>query len=121
MILPLPAESREEEDADEEDQQTSTDNASKHKSDHSTLLLSTTLADRKRTLVRRDDGIEKRLFLRCGRCRVVMGYFLDGVHFTAAQPGRVVYLLPGSLMETESMGEEERLRAMDREWSSWSA
>ncbi|KKZ60369.1 hypothetical protein EMCG_04884 [[Emmonsia] crescens] len=46
-----------------------------------TILLSTTIPDRKPTMIRREDGFEKRLLLRCGRCRVVMGYALDDVHF----------------------------------------
>jgi hypothetical protein len=116
IILPLPAEPEEEEEIEEE----GTARKARSQHQHATLLLSTTLADRKPTLVRRDDGIEKRLFLRCGRCRVPVGYFLDGVHFPAGDQGKVVYLLPGALMDTDSMGEEDRLKAMDREWSSWS-
>jgi hypothetical protein len=49
--------------------------------DHYTILLSTTLPDRKPVIIRRHDGFEKRLMLRCGRCRVVMGYLLDEAHF----------------------------------------
>ncbi|PGH09234.1 hypothetical protein AJ80_07711 [Polytolypa hystricis UAMH7299] len=48
---------------------------------HTTLLLSTTHPDRKPVIIRRSDGFEKRLCLRCGRCRVVVGYVLDEVHF----------------------------------------
>jgi len=55
--------------------------------DHYTILLSTTLPDRKPVIIRRQDGFEKRLLLRCGRCRVVMGYLLDEVHFPARMPG----------------------------------
>ncbi|EEQ91254.1 uncharacterized protein BDCG_06374 [Blastomyces dermatitidis ER-3] len=51
---------------------------------HYTILLSTTIPDRKPTMIRREDGFEKRLLLRCGRCRVVMGYALDEIHFAAA-------------------------------------
>ncbi|KAF7125364.1 hypothetical protein CNMCM5793_001542 [Aspergillus hiratsukae] len=109
----------------------------KRKQKHTTILLSTTLPDRKPTLIRREDGFEKRRFVRCGRCRVVVGYFLDAVHFpipgTITQNGRedggegegieqeprVVYLLPGALIETEDMGDEEKMGVMDREWSGW--
>lgn len=96
------------------------------------ILLSTALPDRRAMLVRREDGFEKRTMLRCGRCRVVVGYFLDGVHFsgtgtgtgTGPEPGpgastEVVYLLPGALMETGIMGDEERMKELDREWSEW--
>lgn len=90
---------------------------------HSTLLLSTTLPDRKPTLVRREDGIEKRLFLRCGRCRVVVGYFLDPVHFPGSsgldEKAKVVYLLPGGMMETNVMGDEEGMAVLDRQWRGW--
>ncbi|KAL4775926.1 hypothetical protein BDW60DRAFT_104178 [Aspergillus nidulans var. acristatus] len=108
---------------------------------HYTILLATNSRDRKPTLIRRSDGFEKRFFLRCGRCRVPVGYFLDEVHFpvsgglkgAAAGPGldsagvqggeegqdRAVYLLPGALMETEIMSDEEKMKAIDREWGQW--
>ena len=87
------------------------------------ILLSTTLPDRRAMLVRREDGFEKRTMLRCGRCRVVVGYFLDGVHFGAATATGTatgtVYLLPGALTETGTMGDEETKKGLDREWSAW--
>ncbi|OGM50840.1 hypothetical protein ABOM_000591 [Aspergillus bombycis] len=104
--------------------------------EHYSILLSTTVPDRKATLVRREDGFEKRLFLRCGRCRVVVGYFLDGVLFpmtSVAAPAsggdgeegerkeKVVYLLPGALVETGAMGDEAALKGVDDEWRGWSA
>lgn len=95
--------------------------------DHITLLLSTTIPDRRATLIRREDGIEKRILLRCGRCRVVVGYYLDKVHWgTQAQQdegegeGEVkppaVYILPGALVGTEGMGGEG---VGEREWRGW--
>lgn len=109
IILPLPSEPAD-----------PTEDEPGGQNQHSTLLLSTTIPDRKPTLVRREDGIEKRIFLRCGRCRVVVGYFLDEVHFPSdiEDRGKVVYLLPGGLMETEAMGDEDRLKATDREWAA---
>ncbi|KAL2847463.1 hypothetical protein BJY01DRAFT_246830 [Aspergillus pseudoustus] len=110
---------------------TQTEGEAEKTTKHYTILLSTTIRDRKPTIVRRTDGFEKRFFFRCGRCRLVMGYFLDDVHFpaegglvsgnTAEGEGedRAVYLLPGSLMETEIMSDEEKLKAVDREWSAW--
>ncbi|GIJ91301.1 hypothetical protein Asppvi_010266 [Aspergillus pseudoviridinutans] len=145
LILPLPR-ADEDEDDDAEPDAAEPNRAEKtegegeeqgarkrRKQKHYTILLATTLPDRKATLVRREDGFEKRRFLRCGRCRVVVGYFLDAVHFPVApgkgedtvegeetdQEPRAVYLLPGALMETEIMGDEEKMRAMDREWSEW--
>ncbi|KAL4945221.1 hypothetical protein BDV06DRAFT_185182, partial [Aspergillus oleicola] len=35
---------------------------------HYTILLSSSTRDKKPTLIRREDGFEKRVFLRCGRC-----------------------------------------------------
>ncbi len=73
-----------------------------------------------------------------------MGYFLDEVHFPAegglkalesglneagekireedqreSGEDRAVYLLPGALMETEIMSDEEKMRSVDREWADW--
>ncbi|KAF4161568.1 hypothetical protein CNMCM6069_003474 [Aspergillus lentulus] len=152
LILPLPHADEDEDDDDEEEPDATTSpepnrtertesegqddrQRRKQKQKHYTILLSTTLPDRKATLIRREDGFEKRRFLRCGRCRVVVGYFLDAVHFPVAhgkgedvgevegadQEPRVVYLLPGALMETEIMSDEEKMQAMDREWSEWIA
>lgn len=81
---------------------------------HTTLLLSTLIPDRRPTLIRRKDGFEKRLSLRCGRCRVIVGYHLDGVHYEGQElKERPVYLLPGAVIETEKMGQEEG------EWRGW--
>lgn len=100
---------------------------------HYTILLSTTLPDRKHTVIRREDGFEKRLLLRCGRCRVVVGYVLDEEAHrirpstTAAatdgdedkEEGRekVVYLLPGSLVGTEDMDDDVKVEK--EEWAKW--
>lgn len=98
---------------------------------HATLLLSTTIPDRRATLIRREDGIEKRILLRCGRCRVIVGYHLDRVHWASAGAGRekekergdedeerppAVYLLPGAVVETEKMGGEG---VGEKEWRAW--
>ncbi|KAB8266096.1 hypothetical protein BDV32DRAFT_143828 [Aspergillus pseudonomiae] len=123
LILPLPT-------------STTPEDSDPNRQEHYTILLSTTVPDRKATLVRREDGFEKRLFLRCGRCRVVVGYFLDGVLFpmtsvaASASVGegeegerkeKVVYLLPGALVETGAMGDEGRLKGFDDEWRGWRA
>ncbi|KAJ0415750.1 hypothetical protein BJY00DRAFT_317573 [Aspergillus carlsbadensis] len=99
---------------------------------HYTILLSTTIRDRKPSILRCADGFEKRYLFRCGRCRLVMGYFLDEVHFPEkggllseseevkeAGEDRAVYLLPGALTETEIMSDEDKLQAVDREWTAW--
>src|SRR3954447_19684738 len=45
--------------------------------DFGSSLLLARMQDRKPTMVRREDGFEKRVLLRCGRCRLVVGYKLD--------------------------------------------
>lgn len=120
LILPLPRTTN-----DDEDETDQNDRVKGVK--HYSILLSTSIPDRKATLVRREDGFEKRLFLRCGRCRVVVGYFLDDVHFPGhtenngdeGAGAKVVYLLPGGLVETGIMGDEEKIKAMDQEWGGW--
>ena len=108
------------------------------------LLLATT-QDRKPMMVRREDGFEKRVLLRCGRCRLVVGYKLDGAHFGTeaveavgkstggeqgpgdAEEGRktrtgdegmeVVYLLPGGLMSSEDLKSGKTPEVV--EWREW--
>jgi len=120
---------------------TSTDKP-ESKTTHTTLLLSTTLPDRRATLIRREDGIEKRILLRCGRCRVVMGYYLDEVHWankgmsstnantdanaedaeneneTEAERPPAVYILPGAVVETDEMGDKNG-GVGEMEWRTW--
>jgi phage FluMu protein Com len=105
---------------------------------HVTILLSTTLPDRRATLIRREDGIEKRILLRCGRCRVVVGYYLDRIHWEGTSQAQkekekaigedseeeggdeerppAMYVLPGSLVETEDMDGEG---VGGKEWRVW--
>ncbi|KAI9828497.1 MAG: hypothetical protein M1826_006034 [Phylliscum demangeonii] len=81
-------------------------------------MLLSTMVDRRPVLVQREDGFDKRWLWRCGRCRVVVGYELDGLHFVDAaggaadgggsrregqERGKIVYLLPGGLVGTEDM------------------
>ncbi|KAJ5722796.1 hypothetical protein N7488_000831 [Penicillium malachiteum] len=124
IILPLEHQSHEEPEEESKSQLSAK---------HLSLLLSTTIPDRRATLIRREDGIEKRILLRCGRCRVIMGYFLDDVHYPPStisranddedeegfsRPGknaRAVYILPGAVSLTEDM---EGGRS-DREWIGW--
>lgn len=101
------------------------------------LLLSTT-QDRKSTMVRREDGFEKRTLLRCGRCRLVVGYKLDPVHFGPTESGlagrelgdvgeegdadenvETVYLLPGGLISSESLKNGKILEVVD--WKEYDA
>lgn len=129
-------------EAEQDQQQGSTsksisNSVSKGKTKHTTLLLSTTIPDKRATLIRREDGIEKRILLRCGRCRVVVGYYLDKVHWDSHTSKRIgigagedvgegdeerppaVYVLPGALVETEGMGGSGGGVVGEREWRGW--
>jgi hypothetical protein len=61
--------------------------------------------ERKPLVIRREDGFEKRVLLRCSRCRLVIGYQLDETHFECSDVNadEVIYLLPGSVVETNDM------------------
>ncbi|KFY29179.1 hypothetical protein V493_02502 [Pseudogymnoascus sp. VKM F-4281 (FW-2241)] len=86
--------------------------------------------DRRITTIRREDGFEKRILWRCGRCRVVVGYELDPSHFETAVAGggggdaeegssatrresggigRVLYILPGWVQSTEHMASGKKI------------
>lgn len=69
-----------------------------------TILLSM-VTDPRPTIVRREDGFEKRYLHRCGRCRLVLGYELDESHFPAdgKEKVKVLYVLPSGMMSTEVM------------------
>ena len=64
-------------------------------------------------VVRCEDGFEKRWLVRCGRCRLVVGFELGWEQFekgtggaTGDEEGRredVVYVLPGAMVSTEDM------------------
>lgn len=68
-------------------------------------VLQNLIADRQPTVIRRDDGFEKRTLLRCQRCKLVIGYRLDKAQFKNAddQAQDVVYILPGAVSLTEDM------------------
>lgn len=96
---------------------------------HYTIPLSTLLPDQTPIIIRREDGFEKRILLRCGRCRVVVGYKLcdaagstteaedidvdvddedeeDSEELGLTRGGKgekAIYLLPGSIVGTEDL------------------
>jgi len=84
--------------------------------------------DHRATIVRREDGFEKRYLWRCGRCRIVVGYELDPEHYEnvqfdegqGAESGDVsaegrrertktLYVLPGWIMSTEQMAAGKKI------------
>jgi hypothetical protein len=64
------------------------------------------LQDTKSTMIRREDGFERRLAYRCSRCAVTVGYEILGVERAEDAEGhaaKIVYLLPAGLVSTEVM------------------
>ncbi|KAK6496505.1 hypothetical protein TWF481_002521 [Arthrobotrys musiformis] len=84
-----------------------------------TLLLSS-IRDRRPCVIRREDGFEKRLLWRCGRCRLIFGYQIydesleelskgggDEPHKerkSLSNKNYYVYILPGGLTTAAGMG-----------------
>lgn len=80
------------------------------------MLLGLT-ADRKITIIRREDGFEKRILHRCTRCKLVVGYELEsqkeavdldgsarkGKGKEEEYSGRTIYLLPAGIISTDVM------------------
>jgi hypothetical protein len=94
-----------------------------------TLLLGIA-PDKKVTVMRREDGFEKRVLYRCSRCRLVVGYELqtqtqiqgDGMDLDKGKgrdgyDGKVIYLLPAGIMSTGVMmgGEGKKVGEEDVE------
>lgn len=74
---------------------------------HYASLLNSTM-ESKPSIIRREDGFEKRYIRNCARCKCAVGYQLDKSQFEEmkGESGRredVVYLLPGGLQSTEDM------------------
>jgi len=70
--------------------------------------LANTSIDTKPTVIRLEDGLEKRYFHKCGRCGLSIAYSLDKSQFddTKTSSGAredVVFLIPGGLVDTENM------------------
>ncbi|CAG8971004.1 hypothetical protein HYALB_00007674 [Hymenoscyphus albidus] len=95
-----------------------------------TILLSLT-PESKPTLIRREDGFEKRNLYRCSRCRVVVGYGIanaeggmeDTMEVDGEQgggeggeyEGKVIYILNGGVQSTEVMMKGRKIREEDVE------
>ena len=70
------------------------------------VLSGSTTDEDKPVVLKLEDGFEKRYGVRCRRCELQIGYYLDKNQFEDAETGArldVLYLLPGSLMSTENM------------------
>ena len=70
--------------------------------------LANTITDDKPTVIRLEDGFEKRYFHKCGRCELSIAYSLDKSQFddtktSSGARGDVAFLIPGGLVSTEDM------------------
>lgn len=80
----------------------------------STLLLGV-VKDTKPVIVRRQDGFEKRVFSRCSRCALVVGYEIlnaggEDTDISTGKgenpyTGKIIYILPAGLVSTERMSD----------------
>ncbi|GAB7348324.1 hypothetical protein MBLNU459_g6300t1 [Dothideomycetes sp. NU459] len=81
---------------------------------HHASMLNTSI-DSKPTVIRREDGFEKRYFHRCARCDLMVAYQLDKSHYEGeaghGANDTVVYLLPGGLQTTEDMKDGKSMEA----------
>ncbi|KAL3428486.1 hypothetical protein PVAG01_01995 [Phlyctema vagabunda] len=75
-------------------------------------------AHAKAVTVRKDDGFERRVVWRCGRCRVVVGYEVVNQELdervrreevSAGGRERILYLLPGGLQRTNTMMQGKKI------------
>ncbi len=98
-----------------------------------TILLGM-VPEKKITIVRREDGFEKRVLYRCSRCSIVVGYEIQGQGQWQGQgevmdvdtddkgkgreegyTGKVVYLLPAGIMSTDVMMGRSGKRVLEEE------
>jgi hypothetical protein len=80
-------------------------------------LLTNTITDNTATVIRLEDGFEKRYLHKCGRCELNVGYSLDKSQFedTKASSGvrqDIAFLIPGGLVSTEDMKGGKDMDAM---------
>lgn len=139
-ILPLPGKTEAEAEGEggegreyEEEEEAAKKGIGKGKEQaHYTILLSTTAVSTQPTIIRRQDGFEKRFLIRCGRCRVVCGYALDKIHFPLKKDKNgggdaegkddgadVVYILPGAVVETGEMMRNTENKVDMTGWEKW--
>ena len=80
------------------------------------LTMQALSVDDKPTVLKLDDGFEKRYAVRCNRCGLAAGYHLDKSQFAGSESESgpridVVYILPGGLMTTAEMREGRNMEA----------
>ena len=70
------------------------------------MLSGSTYDGNSPTILKLEDGFEKRYGVQCRRCDLQIGYWLDKSQFEDKESGirsDVIYILPGGLMSTEEM------------------
>jgi hypothetical protein len=80
------------------------------------LTMQALSVDDKATILKLEDGFEKRYAVRCTRCGLAAGYQLDKSQFGGSESesgprADVVYILPGGLLTTEEMREGRSMEA----------
>lgn len=64
-------------------------------------MLHNVATDGKPVIIRRANGFEKSVFMRCTRCNLIIGYKVEGD--AASANDLIIFLLPGGLLSTEDM------------------
>lgn len=110
-LPPAPKAPKPEDDDDDDD-----DSAAAAEAAGYTLLLALLRRERNPKVVTREDGFEKRVLWRCGRCKVVVAYMLDESQFQSSavkegkrNEGGFFYVLPGALTESKDLGEGQEV------------
>lgn len=80
----------------------------------SCILNHAVSAEETPTILKLEDGFEKRYAVKCARCGLLFAYQLDlsQLEETKTESGRrkdVMYVLPGGLMTTEEMSEGKKM------------
>lgn len=80
------------------------------------LTMQALSVDDTATVLKLEDGFEKRYAVRCNRCGLAAGYHLDKSQFNDSESEigprtDVVYILPGGLQTTEEMREGRNMEA----------
>jgi hypothetical protein len=115
IILPLNSPPALTQDVEEDGDEMDTDRPKDLPELGYTILLSLS-PDRRHTIIRREDGFEKRILYRCERCLLVVGYTLDDSHFSEKNStGRtkVLYVLPGGVMSTRFLTKTKQITEGD--------
>lgn len=121
LILPLPSAPPITSVENEQQRESETEDIKDFPSEGYTVILGLN-QEKKITVIRKEDGFEKRVLSRCARCNLIVGYEIQG-DSTAMDvdnensrgkeaewfSGKVMYLLPGGIISTGVMEGEKKL------------